>query len=313
MLSKRAESPIFLEDDLAGLERDIASVYEAIARTAQLISRQFPFRIGVTKSLNPFGENQAELDIFSNDSFSKALLDTKRVGWVASEELETPLGGFTQTKDSISVAIDPLDGSSNIKTNNPLGSIFGIWRGELPQKGRELVAAAFATYGPTLTITLSIDEKVNQYVEIREGDLAGRFALSYKAMKLPEKASVYGFGGTRSEWIPEVERFVRKLESKGTHLRYGGTFIGDYNQVLQRGGIFSYPAHRNNLKGKLRVCYETAPMSYLTALAGGSSSDGSNSILDIAPRELTETSAFYVGNSDLVAELESEISGKRLS
>lgn len=312
-LSEGAKSPLFLEDDLAVLERDVASVYEAIARTAQVISRQFPFRVGITKSLNPFGETQAELDIFSNDSFSKALLDTKRVGWVASEELETPLGGFAQAEDSISVAMDPLDGSSNIKTNNPLGSIFGIWRGELPQKGRDLVAAAFVTYGPTLTITLSINNDVNQYVEIREGDNAGRFALSYKAMKLPEKPSVYGFGGTRSDWIPEVESFVKKLEAKGMHLRYGGTFIGDYNQVLQRGGIFSYPAHRKNPNGKLRICYETAPMSFLTELAGGDSSDGNDSILVLVPKKLTETSAFYIGNSDLIKELESDISGDRMS
>ena len=313
-MSKRAESPVLLEDDLGRLERDIASVYEAIAKTAQMISRQFPFRVGVTKSLNPFGENQAELDIFSNDSFSKALLDTRRVGWVASEELETPLGGFNQASDSISVAMDPLDGSSNIKTNNPLGSIFGIWRGELPKMGRDLAAAAFVTYGPTLTITLSINHEVNQYVEIREGDrVAGRFALAYKALKLPAKPSVYGFGGTRSDWIPEVESFVKKLEGRGLHLRYGGTFIGDYNQVLQRGGIFSYPAHKKNPMGKLRVCYETAPMSFLTELAGGSSSNGSGSILDIAPKSLTETSAFYIGNTDLVRELELEISGRRVS
>jgi fructose-1,6-bisphosphatase len=42
-------------------------------------------------------------------------------------------------------------------------------------------------------------------------------------------------------------------------------------------------------------------------LAEGGSSDGKISILDILPSSLTQTSAFYVGNSDLVRELEAEI------
>ncbi len=270
------------------------------------------YHVGMTKKLNPFGETQAKLDVFANETFAKALLDTTRVGWVASEELEKPLGGFDQSKDSISVSMDPLDGSSNITTNNPLGSIFGIWRGELPKKGRDLIAAAFVTYGPTLTITLSISGKVNQYVEIREGENSGRFVLAYKEMKIPEKAEVYGFGGTRSDWIPQIEKFVSSLEARGLRLRYGGTFIGDYNQVLQRGGIFSYPAHKGAPDGKLRICYETAAVSYLTELAGGDSSNGYESILDIQPKTLVQRSAFYVGSSLLIRELEAKI-GTRIS
>ncbi len=292
------------------MERDVAKVYEAIAKTAQIVSRQFPFRLGVTKTLNPFGEAQSELDVFANEMFSKALLDTARVGWVASEELNTPLGGFSQTKETLAVALDPIDGSSNIHTNNPLGSIFGIWRGGLLKKGKEQVGAAFVTYGPTLTITLAANSSVDQYVELNEGESKGRFALAYKEMKLPLKPEVYGFGGSRSEWIPPVEKFVSQLEARGMHLRYGGTFIGDYNQVIQRGGIFSYPALRGRPEGKLRVCYETAPVSYLNELAGGRSSNGEISILDIEPKSLVQTSAFYIGNANLIRDLEYVISAK---
>jgi fructose-1,6-bisphosphatase I len=307
VISER-DSSIFLDEALGALESDIGRVYSAIARTSQTVSRQFPFRVGMTKSLNPFGEKQAELDVYSNELFSKALLDTGRVGWVASEELENPLEGYTLSSDALAVAMDPLDGSSNIITNNPLGSIFGVWRGKLPQKGRSLAGAAFVTYGPTLTITFAMNRKVDQFIEVRAGDNEGKFVLAYSSMKLPQKPEVYGFGGTRSEWIPAVERFVASLEARGMRLRYGGTFIGDYNQVLQRGGIFSYPALKAKPDGKLRILYETAPVSYITELAGGSSSNGRNSILEIEPSCLTQTSAFYVGNKDLILELEHLIS-----
>ena len=307
MVSNEETEPIFLAEGLADLERDLAVIYTAIAKSAQTISRQLPFLLGMTQSLNPFGEIQAKLDVFSNDAFGKALMETGRVGSLASEELEIPVDGSSSEKDSLSIAMDPLDGSSNITTNNPLGSIFGIWRGKLPQRGRDLIAAAFVTYGPTLTLTLTTSKKVDQFVELKEGPDSGKFALAYLNMKLPGNPEVYGVGGTRADWIPPVERFVRKIEARGMHLRYGGTFIGDYNQLLQRGGIFSYPAQKGKPGGKLRISYETAPMSFITELAGGSSSDGETSILDISPNSLTQTSPFYVGNSDLVRELEAEI------
>lgn len=297
----------FLEEGLADVERDISKVYAAIAKTCRAVSRQMPSLLGMTKNFNPFGEKQTELDVFANESFSKALLDTGTVGWVASEELDTPLGGYNQSSDSIAVGMDPLDGSSNVTTNNPLGSIFGIWRGEIPKEGRELVGAAFVTYGPTLTLTLAVSGRVDQYVELREGENSGKFALAYREMKLPEKPEVYGFGGTRSEWIPPVEKFVRTLESRGMRLRYGGTFIGDYNQVIRKGGIFGYPMHMGKPAGKLRLCYETAPVSMINELAGGYASDGKQAILEIVPTNLMETSPFYIGNKSLVKELEADI------
>ncbi len=300
-------SPIFLEDGVADFERDVAKVLETIAKGARVISKELSFRVGLTENLNPFGEKQAELDVFANDLFSKVLLGTRVVGQIASEELQKPITSSLESSKSISVAMDPLDGSSNITTNNPLGSIFGIWRGPLPQKGREQIASAFVTYGPTLSITLTAGMGVDQYVEAREGENAGRFVLSYKTIKLPERPEVYGFGGSRNTWIPEVERFVTSLEERGLRLRYGGTFIGDYNQVLRRGGIFSYPALKGKPDGKLRILYETAPVSLITEAAEGYSSNGKESILDIEPKSLTQTSAFYTGNRGLVKELETEI------
>lgn len=307
-ISHSSKPVVFLEDALKEVEPDLGRVYGSISRTCKLVSRQMPFRVGMTRQLNPFGEKQAELDIFSNDAFAKAILDTGLVGWVASEELDSPLEGSTLSNNSIAVAMDPLDGSSNITTNNPLGSIFGIWRGKLPQTGRGLVGAAFVTYGPTLTITLTMGRRVDQYIQLMDGEDSGRFALAYSSIKLPPKPEVYGFGGTRSDWLPQVENFVSSLEARGMHLRYGGTFIGDYNQVLQRGGIFSYPAHKKKPDGKLRLAYETNPVSYITELAGGASSNGYGSILDIEPKSLTQTSAFYVGDKELIGELENQFS-----
>jgi fructose-1,6-bisphosphatase I len=90
-------------------------------------------------------------------------------------------------------------------------------------------------------------------------------------------------------------------------IRYCGTFVGDYNQVLARGGIFSYPKLVNKPRGKLRVLYETAPMAFINKQAGGYSSDGREDILDLIPARLEETSPVYIGNESLVRELEKAV------
>ncbi|MHB1909039.1 MAG: class 1 fructose-bisphosphatase [Nitrososphaerales archaeon] len=289
---------------------ELSKILLAIAEGAKKVSNELSFRVGMTQSLNPFGEKQAELDVFANETFCKELLSCRVVGQVASEELDSPRqANSPNLLEMLSVAMDPLDGSSNITTNNPLGSIFGVWRGAIPKAGREQVGSAFVTYGPTLSLTFCFERKVDQFVLVREGKNSGEFVLAYEKMKLPMKPEVYGFGGSRQEWIPQVVKFVEDLELRGMRLRYGGTFIGDYNQVLQRGGIFSYPALKNKPNGKLRIMYETAPVSLITQSAGGYSSNGRISILDIEPSGLTETSAFYTGNRELVLELEKEING----
>ena len=253
--------------------------------------------------MNPSGETQKAIDVFSNDEFVEALTGTGCVAEVASEEMAEPVAA----KGSVSVAMDPLDGSSNVETNNPLGSIFGLYSKRLPTTGRNLVGSLYVTYGSMVTITLSFGKGVHRFVAVREGANMG-FELLGVNLRLPEKPEVYGVGGSRKDWIPSVRGFVDSLEGRGMRIRYCGTFVGDYNQVLSRGGMFAYPELVNRPKGKLRVLYETAPMSFINEQAGGYATDGRQNILDLAPTELSETSAAYIGSAPLVRELEKAIS-----
>ena len=165
----------------------------------------------------------------------------------------------------------------------------------------------YATYGPMLTLTFSLGGEVYRFAAV---ETASRWSFGQMngALSIPEPGRVFGLGGPRRSWIPPVEAFVASLEQRGMKLRYGGTFVGDYNQILRYGGIFGYPALRDRPRGKLRVLYEAAPMSFITERAGGAASDGSVPILSIDPKELAETTPVYLGTSSLVRELESLIS-----
>jgi fructose-1,6-bisphosphatase I len=282
---------------------ELAAATAAIAGACVTVWENIPFKSGLLADLNPSGERQKAIDVFSNEVFAEALTETGVVAEVASEEMEEPAEG----KGKLSVAMDPLDGSSNVETNNPLGSIFGFYSSRLPCSGRNLAGALYVTYGNTVTITLSFGKGVHRFAAVREG-ASTSFELLGLDLKIPEKPEVYGVGGARKDWIPAVRDFVDTFEGRGMRIRYCGTFVGDYNQVLSRGGMFAYPALAGKPQGKLRVLYETAPVGYINEQAGGYGTDGRRNILDVEPKSLAETSPAYIGSAPLLRELERLVS-----
>ncbi|MGD0318189.1 MAG: class 1 fructose-bisphosphatase [Nitrososphaerales archaeon] len=282
---------------------DLALVTTAIAEASMTVWENIPFKSGLLAEVNPSGERQKAIDVFSNDVFVEALTGTNLVREVASEEMAEPIEG----RGPLSVAMDPLDGSSNVETNNPLGSIFGFYSKRLPCAGRNIAGALYVTYGNTVTITVSFGKGVHRFVAVKKGAEMS-FELLGVELKVPSKPEVYGIGGSRKDWIPAVRDFVDSFEAKGMRMRYCGTFVGDYNQVLSRGGIFAYPEMVEKPKGKLRVLYETAPIAYINEQAGGYATDGRRDIMDIEPKSLPETSPAYLGSAPLLHELERLIS-----
>ena len=102
---------------------------------------------------NTDGDTQKELDIVANDIVIEALRDAP-VAYLLSEELDEPV--ILQAGADLLVAVDPLDGSSNIETNAPIGTIVSVMRNieadtieqRFLQRGREQVAAVYCIYGP---------------------------------------------------------------------------------------------------------------------------------------------------------------------
>jgi fructose-1,6-bisphosphatase I len=83
--------------------------------------------------------------------------------------------------------------------------------------------------------------------------------------------------------------------------------IGDVNQVLTYGGVFAYPALQSAPEGKLRLQFECNPVGYVIECAGGRSSDGSGSVLDVDPTALHQRTPVYLGNEGLIDRLEAAL------
>ncbi|MFC6718421.1 class 1 fructose-bisphosphatase [Natrialbaceae archaeon GCM10025810] len=280
----------------------VESVVATVARSATEIRQGLIGRRGSVDAENPSGETQKEADVFADELLGDRLAGIDGVGQFASEERPDLVDcGETPGEGAYAVAVDPLDGSSNLESNNAMGTIFAVYDAPLPALGRDLVAAGYVLYGPIVTMVVATDEGVAEY-ELSGGERT----LIDDDVTLPDDPVVYGFGGRVPDWPEDFEAYAREIETE-LKLRYGGAMIADVNQVLTYGGIFAYPGLESRPEGKLRLQFEGNPIGYVVERAGGRSSDGERSLLDVEPGELHDRTPVHLGNEALIDRLESAL------
>ncbi|ESP88557.1 class 1 fructose-bisphosphatase [Candidatus Halobonum tyrrellensis] len=274
-------------------------VFDAVAASAPEVRASLPGRRAYLDDENPSGESMLAADAHADDLLADRLTGVDGVGAYASEEREAVVEA--DESGGVSVACDPLDGSSNLKSNNPMGTIVGVYDGDLPASGRDLLGAAYVLYGPVTTMVCARDGAARDYL-VADGEREDLGDLS-----LPEEPTVYGFGGRVPDWPDAFASYVEELEEDELKLRYGGAMVADVSQVLTYGGVFGYPALESAPEGKLRLQFEANPVGYLVEAAGGRSSDGEGSVLDREAASLHERTPVHVGNAALVDRLEAAL------
>jgi fructose-1,6-bisphosphatase I len=298
------DDSITLKEVLEEYDPSLGKLVTLLSELAFEISMEIPRRKSVTGDRNTFGEMQLQIDRWSNELCEQSLMKTNLVRYFASEELPQPSENKT---GEFTVVMDPIDGSSNVETNNLLGTIVGIYHDAAPPpKGRHLLASLYFLYGPYLELVLALKDGVREFYPIgRDNGVSERLVWDGHYAKFPDHPTVYGVGGLRVKWIQSVATFVNELERQELKLRYGGSLVGDFNQVLRKGGFFSYPQLVDELSGKYRLQYEANPIAFIAENAGGKASSGKQQILDIEPKSISQRVPFYVGNLELVKRFES--------
>ena len=301
--------------ELSHLLYDIAlaaKIIQAATRRAGLVDV-----IGGVGNTNVQGEEQQKLDVFANETMKNALNHTGRVCVMASEEDEGPIDiPQPYTPGKYAVLFDPLDGSSNIDVNAPVGTIFSIYRrvttqgaGEMKdllQAGRKVVASGYVIYGSSTMLVYSTGQGVHGFTY---DPTIGEFLLSHDQIKMQPTGKYYSVNESHfGKWTKGIQRAVRGLHGdfperiKGKNSRYIGSLVADFHRNLIAGGIFLYPADlQKNPSGKLRLLYEAIPMAFLAEQAGGAATDGTTPILDIVPESLHQRVPLVIGGTDDVA------------
>lgn len=274
--------------------------------------------LGETGDRNVQGEEVMKLDRLADRTIYRLNDHTGRLAVMASEENAEPLPIPDKYPAGKYVLLyDPLDGSSNIDYNVSVGTIFAIYlrkseegRGTLDdclQRGRDLVAAGYITYGSSTMLVYTTGGGVHGFTL---DPSVGEFLLSHPNIRIPEKPKYFSANlGYAENWTEGVQRFTHYLQGRdglgiGLSMRYIGSLVTDFHRNLLAGGIFYYPAEKEKPGGKLRLAYEAAPLAFIAEQAGGSASDGTQPILDIPPNSLHQRTPLFLGNRDLVEKAE---------
>ena len=317
------------EDQHPGATGEFSGLLHDLSLAAKLVWREVSKAglvnvMGSTDRMNVSGDVVRKLDVFADETIFKAMDHGGHICVMASEENEDILHIPDKYQAGKYVLLyDPLDGSSNIDANITIGSIFSIFRrvsesgrGDLAdclQPGYRQVAAGYVIYGSSTMFVFSTGHGVHGFTL---DPSVGEFLLSHENIRIPAKGKIYSLNeGNSANWEPGMQRYIQYLKEtdKSTgrpySLRYIGTMVGDAHRTLLYGGIFAYPGDRNNPGGKLRLMYECNPMAYLIEQAGGRSSDGAQSILQIQPRALHERTPVFLGSAEDIEMCERFLKG----
>jgi fructose-1,6-bisphosphatase I len=253
--------------------------------------------LGYTDSCNSSGEDQLKLDVKSDYIIEEAFKDVTLVKSLVSEEKEGVLHLHDEGKYTI--CYDPLDGSSLADVNLSVGSIFGIYEGELIAKN--LVASAYVVYGPRIELMTAVRGAKPRHYRAMDG----LFNLISDDVTLNEKGKLNAPGGTQKNWEKYHKAFVNDLFDEGYRLRYSGGMVPDLHQILIKGGgIFSYPGTSDVPKGKLRQLFEVIPFAFIYEQAGGQAVDAKGErLMNLVPSHPHDTSPCFFGSNYEVNKL----------
>jgi len=271
-------------------------------------------------SINIHGESQKKLDVYANEQFITALTSGGECCIVVSEENDEPVFIYGESSKNAKyiVAIDPLDGSSNIDVNASVGTIFSIYRRksldnlttlqDILQRGIEQVAGGYVIYGSSTMLIYTTGKGVNGFTL---DPSIGEFCLSHPDMKIPKEGIIYSINEGYYIHFPEgVKRYIKYCQEEDNSTqrpytsRYIGSMVADLHRNLIKGGIFIYPVTAGAPNGKLRLVYECNPMAFIIEQAGGKASNGYDRILEIEVTHLHQRSGIFIGSLDMVNKAE---------
>lgn len=302
------------EDEFSSATGELSQLLRDIALAGKIVNREVNKSglldiTGEYGEKNVQGEEQQKLDVIADIRFTRALRNGGMTCAIVSEENSEIV--HLNPNCRYVVAIDPLDGSSNIDVNVSIGTIFSIYKRISPvggpvqeedvlQKGTEQVAAGYILYGSSTMLVYTTGRGVHAFT--LEPSL-GEFVLSDDKLYCPKEGHIYSINeGNFFRFEPWVREYIESCKQKELSARYIGSLVGDFHRNMLKGGIYLYPGTDKNPKGKLRLLYECNSLAFIAEQSGGIATDGKQRIMEIQPTSFHQRSPLIMGSSSMVKE-----------
>jgi fructose-1,6-bisphosphatase I len=267
------------------------------------------------------GDSQKALDLRTNDIVVDAL-NAAPVSFIASEEMDDAIA--TAKPDTpLIVAMDPLDGSSNIETNVSIGTIFSILpkidgetepNAQFYQTGRNQLAGGYIVYGPQLSLVMTVGDGTHIFTC---DPVDGQFKMTSENIQIPKDTREFAINMSNyRHWDEPVQRYINDIlegadgpRNKNFNTRWIGAMVAECFRVLIRGGIYIYgnDVREGYEHGRLRLIYEGNPVAFLIEQAGGAATTGNTLILDVTPTAIHQRIPLIFGSANEVNILEEYI------
>ena len=310
---------------------DATGEFTALLNHMRLACKRISFLVGRGALAGAPGETgvaagpdapSTTLHRIANDIFLRTTEFGGDLAGMVSEELEDPYpipGDYPRGRYLL--CFDPLDGSTNVDVNAPVGSIFSVLRAprgteppavtDFLQPGTQQVGAGYAIYGPTTMLVLSVGRGVHGFTLDRG---FGEFVLTHPDMRIPEETCEFAINASNERfWEPPVKRYVAEclagrsgVRGKDFNTRWVASLVAETHRILIRGGLCLVPKDNRDpaRPGRLRLLYEANPIAMLIEQAGGAASTGRGRVLEVAPGELHQRVPVVLGCRSEVERIE---------
>jgi fructose-1,6-bisphosphatase I len=297
----------------------VATVIEAIATAAIELSAAIADGPlvglkGDDRGINQDGDQQKDIDLVADAIMCDALRKCP-VAAILSEE--SPLPEMLDAKAPLCVAIDPLDGSANLANNLSVGTIFSIRPvgndvlSSFFEPGTAQCAAGFAVYGPQTTLVLALGGSVDIFILDRRRN---EFVLIKQGVQIATDTPEFAINASNHRhWYGPVRAYIADCLA-GTDGNYAGDFnmrwigslVAEALRILDRGGVFLYPADARPgyREGRLRLLYEAHPMALVMEWAGGAATTGRQRVLELSARTPHQRAPLIMGSARGVRDVE---------
>ena len=206
-------------------------------------------------SSNNDGDEQTTLDLIADKEYFEALRNSPVAAYVSEERENITL---VNEEGTLLLAIDPLDGSSNIETNLSVGSIFSIRKyrpisnqqlldKQFLEPGIKQIAAGYVIFGPQTILVVTTGNGVFQFVLSRK---TKQFTLTKERIQIPVNAREYAVNASNARHWSKAMRLYIEDSNAGElgprdvnfNMRWVASLVAETHRILTRGGIFIYPS-----------------------------------------------------------------------